>query len=112
MNVCRSRLFSAATICFLVATTFSTPLCRGQSGADDRAFSVQTLTNIATPVFTALAEDRLKTALPRHDWEENRIKFAPLEAFGRSLAGIAPWLELGPDDSPEGKVRAHFIDLS
>jgi len=112
MNVCRSRLLSAATICFLVATTFSTTLCHGQSGADDRAFSVQTLTNIATPVFTALAEGRLKSALPRHDWEENRVNFAPLEAFGRSLAGIAPWLELGPDDSPEGKVRAHFIDLS
>lgn len=111
MNVCRTRLLSA-TICLLVAVASSPILCRAQSGAEDRAFSVQTLTNIATPVFAALANGTLKTALPNHDWEKNRAHFAPLEAFGRSLAGIAPWLELGPDDSPEGKVRAHFIDLS
>ena len=54
----------------------------------------------------------MKATLPAHDWERNRTNFAPLEAFGRTLAGIAPWLELGPDDSAEGKVRAHFIDLS
>lgn len=30
----------------------------------------------------------------------------------RTLAGIAPWLELGPDDTPEGRRRARFIDLA
>jgi hypothetical protein len=35
-----------------------------------------------------------------------------LEAFGRTLAGIAPWLALGPDETPEGVLRARYIDLS
>ena len=83
-----------------------------QTGADDRAFAVQTMTRIAEPVLTALADGKLKQKIPTHDWERSRTNFAPLEAFGRALAGIAPWLELGPDDSAEGKLRAHFIDLA
>lgn len=99
-----------AFFCLFLAVAAANGLA--QTGADDRAFNVQTLTRVAEPVLSALAEGKLKTALPTHDWERNRASFAPLEAFGRTLAGIAPWLELGPDDSPEGKVRAHFIDLS
>jgi hypothetical protein len=83
-----------------------------QTGAEDRAFTVETMTRIAEPVLSALAADQLKSTLPTHDWERGRARFAPLEAFGRTLAGIAPWLELGPDDAPEGKLRARFIDLS
>ena len=96
---------ACAFICIAVA-------CQAGTGADDRAFQVQTLTRIAKPVYAALAEGKLKTTLPAHDWERTRTNFAPLEAFGRSLAGIAPWLELGPDDSAEGKLRAHFDDLA
>jgi hypothetical protein len=80
--------------------------------ASDRAFAVGTLTRIAEPVLTNLAEGRLKATLPRHEWERDRTKYAPLEAFGRTLAGIAPWLELGPDKTPEGRQRARFIELS
>jgi hypothetical protein len=82
------------------------------SGAEDRAYSVQVLTRISEPVLTSLAKGTLKKDLPTHDWEKDRVNYAPLEAFGRTLSGIAPWLELGPDDSAEGKVRAKFIDLS
>lgn len=80
--------------------------------ASDRTFAVETLTQIAEPVLTNLAAGHLKSALPKHKWEHDRTAYAPLEAFGRTLAGIAPWLELGPDDTPEGQQRARFIDLS
>ncbi len=96
----------------MLAVVIPAFISQAQTGADDRAFAVQTLTRIAEPVLAALADGKLKSALPAHDWERTRTNFAPLEAFGRTLAGIAPWLELGPDDSTEGKVRAHFIDLS
>jgi hypothetical protein len=101
-----------AKCCFAVAVVFVALGASAQTGADDRAFQVQTLTRIAEPVLSALADGKLKATLPTHAWERTRTNFAPLEAFGRSLAGIAPWLELGPDDSAEGKVRAHFIDLT
>ena len=89
-----------------------TALCQSESGAADRAFAVQTLTNIAAPVLTSLAANRLKQDLPQYSWEGDHTNNAPLEAFGRTLAGIAPWLELGPDDSAEGRLRARYIDLT
>ena len=108
----RSRKsFAVALLPALVAGLIA-PNCPAQTGSDDRAFCVQTMTRIAEPVLTALADGKLKQEIPRHDWERSRENFAPLEAFGRTLAGIAPWLELGPDDAPEGKLRAHFIDLA
>jgi hypothetical protein len=119
MNFCPpsfrlAKLFKTflVRLCVAFAAIFVVIDCPAQTGADDRAFAVQTLTRIAEPVLSALAERKLKSALPTNDWERSRTNFAPLEAFGRSLAGIAPWLELGPDDSAEGKVRARFIDLA
>ena len=82
------------------------------TGEQDRAYTVHVLTQIAQPVLVALSEGRLKQQLPSYDWERDRASFAPLEAFGRTLAGIAPWLELGPDNSVEGKLRARYIELS
>jgi hypothetical protein len=81
-------------------------------GGADRAYSVQVLTRLAEPVLTALSDNRLKEQLPTNAWEAARRPFASLEACGRLLAGMAPWLELGPNDSPEGKVRARFIRLA
>ena len=70
------------------------PACAvADSGADDRAYSVQVLTRISEPVLTSLANASLKKDLPSHDWEKDRANYAPLEAFGRTLSGIAPWLE-------------------
>lgn len=78
----------------------------------DRAYSVDVLTRVARPVLTALAEGKLKQSLPAHEWEVTRTNYTGLEALGRTLAGIAPWLELGPDKTKEGKLRAEFIELS
>lgn len=78
----------------------------------DRAYSVDVVTRVARPVLTALAEGRLQQTLPGHQWELNRTNYAGLEALGRTLAGIAPWLELGPDQTKEGKLRAEFIALA
>ena len=40
------------------------------------------------------------------------LRFTYLEAFGRTVCGIAPWLELGPDETPEGQLRAKYIDFT
>ena len=93
----------------LVATLL--PLA-AQSGKVDREFTVQTLDRIARPVIGALAEGKLKQQLPLGPGEKDRADCTHLEAFGRTLAGISPWLALGPDDSPEGKLRAKYITLS
>jgi hypothetical protein len=101
-------IFLTAVLAVSVFSTVSSP----SSGAEDRDYSVRVITRIAGPVLEALAEGKLKQKLPVHDWEKDRAIYTHLEALGRTMAGIAPWLELGPDDSTEGKLRAKFIDLS
>src|SRR3954471_2822966 len=105
-------MVKVAAVAVLSAAMFASTNARADSGADDRAYSVQVLTRISEPVLASLANGTLKKDLPSHDWEKDRANYAPLEAFGRTLSGIAPWLELGPDDTPEGKLRGKFIDLS
>ncbi len=59
------------------------------------------LLRIVSPVLNALAEGRLKETLPQ-DFHPDRARFAPLEAFARSMLGLAPWLEADPAElSPE-----------
>lgn len=86
--------------------------CASAQPMDDRAYTVGVMTRVARPVLAALAEERLKRDLPVHEWERSRTNFTGLEALGRTIAGIAPWLELGPDETPEGKLRAEFIELA
>lgn len=106
----QTRFVRVLVALFVAALSF--PVFAADSGSEDRAYSVEVLTRIAEPVLTSLADGKLKQNLPAHDWERSRTNFAPLEAFGRTLSGISPWLELGPDGTPEGKLRAKFIDLS
>ena len=79
-------------------------------GAAARAYQVGVLTRIAEPVLVAATENALAARLPSVPGARNQ--FAPLEALGRTLAGIAPWLELGPGDDAEGRERARLIELA
>lgn len=86
-------------------------------GAADRAYWVTVATRLADPVLVNLAARRLHErmpveAAPGPGVREGRAKVSHLEAFGRLLCGIAPWLELAPDDSPEGRLRAKYRDLA
>jgi hypothetical protein len=108
--ICVQSVFNP-WLCILVAC-FCLNRALAATGGEDRTYSVQVLTRIAEPVLTSLAEGKLREKLPVHDWERDRTNYTHLEAFGRTLAGIAPWLELGPDDTPEGKQREKFIELS
>ncbi len=82
-------------------------------GMDDRRLWVEQLTQIASPVLENLAAGTLKKNMPFQSLsnEPLRKEVSYLEAVGRTICGIAPWLELGPDDTEEGRLREHFIDL-
>ena len=72
--------------------------------------AVQILDRIARPVMQSLAEGKLKEKLPLGPGEGDRESYTHLEAFGRTLSGIAPWLALGPDETSEGKMRARYAE--
>lgn len=110
MKLQASRRISGGFL-LLLSATFATQLF-AQDGPSDRAFTVSVLVRIAEPVLTALSRNELKQTFPVHDWETQRAAFTHYEAFARTLAGIAPWIELGPDETPEGRERARFIELA
>ncbi len=82
---------------------------------NDREYWVQILTRVAHPVLKALSERRLKIQMPveaPHGNVEQRRQFTYLEAMGRLLSGIAPWLESGPQNGPEGSLRNQYAEWS
>ncbi|MGH7441157.1 MAG: DUF2264 domain-containing protein, partial [bacterium] len=67
---------------------------------------------LACRVLPALARGVLKADLP-HEGPPDRSAYAPLEAFGRLLLGLAPWFELdGVLPAEEQVLRDRYRDLS
>lgn len=81
---------------------------------NDRAYWVGALTRMVRPVLTTLAAGQLRARMPVEvkPGAASRAEVSHLEAFGRTMAGIAPWLELGRDSTAESKVRAEYIELA
>lgn len=73
--------------------------------AADREFWVDTMVRIVNPVVTNLAAGTLHRNMPRRPktWTD---PVAELEAFGRVMTGLGPWLELPDDATREGALRA------
>lgn len=82
------------------------------SASNDRAVWVDAMTKIADPVLTNLSRNTLKKNMPYESLSKTRSKFSHLEAVGRLICGMAPWLELGSDNTQEGQLRAKYIDLA
>ncbi len=61
------------------------------------------LVKTAQPIFEALAADQLRVRMPveQHPQASERELFTHLEAVGRSLSGIGPWLELNTVQTAE-----------
>lgn len=78
------------------------------STINDRDYWVKTLYKIVNPVIHNLAEGTLRKNMPMEvppNYYLKVEKVTHLEAVGRTVAGIAPWLALPPDDTEEGKLR-------
>lgn len=83
-----------------------------EMNAIERSYLVNTLVKIADPVLVALSKNELKARMPVESSGEGRAQFTRLEAFGRLLSGMAPWLELGPGDTKESTLRKKYIELA
>jgi hypothetical protein len=81
----------------------------------ERAYWLSVLRRLAEPVLVNLAEQRLKEKMPVElapgATAERRL-YTHLEAFGRLLAGISPWLELTELKEEEGQLRSRYAALA
>lgn len=78
------------------------------TGAQDRQYWTNLLYKMALPVVKNLAEGTLRKNMPVEQAPTYSIpnkNVTYLEAVGRTLAGIAPWLALPDDDTAEGVLR-------
>jgi hypothetical protein len=83
--------------------------------SSDREYWVSVMKQIAEPVLTSLSERKLKLNMPveaSHGNAADRKKYTYLEALGRMLTGIAPWLETGGTAGAEGKLRGRYAELA
>jgi len=79
----------------------------------DREVWTGVIRRLADPVLTNLANGTLKTRMPVEQAAgAKRQTVTHLEALGRLIAGLAPWIELPADETAEGRLRAQYADLA
>jgi len=89
------------------------PAPPGAAAPTDRDVWIAVMRRLADPVLTHLANGTLKARLPVEQAEgADRRNVTHLEALGRLMAGLAPWIELPADASPEGRLRADYATLA
>jgi len=83
--------------------------CFGQE--NDRAYWVAILSKMASPILTNISKEQWRRNMPMEvspTFDKRDPGVGYLEAFGRLLAGMAPWLALPDDGTDEGRVRKKF----
>ncbi|SFA93355.1 hypothetical protein SAMN05216312_102340 [Cohnella sp. OV330] len=78
----------------------------------DRQRWLQWMLRIGKPVLEALAERKLKERMPVQKKGADREAYTYLEALGRLLAGMAPWLELDGLTGEEERVRGAMAKMA
>ena len=75
---------------------------------NDREYWTDLMYKIASPVLSNMAKGELRKNMtvevsPNWDGRDKAVTY--MECFGRLMSGLAPWLSLPDDDTPEGKQR-------
>jgi len=79
----------------------------------DRDVWIGVMRRLADPVLNNAANGTLKAKMPvEQAVGTDRRSVTHLEAVGRLLSGLAPWIELPADQTSEGRERAHYAGLS
>ncbi len=82
----------------------------GVAGTDRRAWLAQ-VDRVFGPVVRALAAGRLRATMPVESSGTGRAEVTHLEAVGRTLMGLAPWLDGSGGDAAEAALRREYVTL-
>ena len=100
---------------FQLASTAAAAQAGPQPPETDRQYWIRTLGKLAEPVLRNLAAGTLRQNMPVEcvtgDVADRR-KYTHLEALGRLLAGIAPWLEANLDAGAERDLQERYRTLA
>lgn len=97
-------------VLLLCLVLFSAPSVQSaeKQKADDRAYWSGLLYKMSAPVLRLMSEGRLQKEMlveVSPAWDGRDIRVTYMEAFGRLMTGLAPWLSLPDDNTPEGQQR-------
>jgi hypothetical protein len=104
-----ARLLPTSGLAATIAQPASTP-----AGNSDRTLWLDFLQRVSEPVLSCLSRRELRAKMPIEavaGQQRDRAIVSPLEATGRLLAGLAPWLELdteSSESSQETTLRARY----
>jgi len=91
----------------------ATAVQRRTSSQSDRDTWIAVMRRLADPILTNLVNVTLKARMPVEQAAgADRRSVTHLEALGRLIAGIAPWIELRADSTAEGRLRAQYAALA
>src|ERR1700679_2531680 len=91
------RTFLLASLAAGAATTLPVKAQNHPASQQDRSFWLQQLELVSSPVLNALKAGTLRRSMPIEaapGQQQARAIGTHLEALGRLLSGLAPWLEL------------------
>jgi len=118
----RRQFFKNLGVCSLVLTlpklNAAETVSTGKTSdvpENDRAYWLEMLQRVVAPVLENLAAGKFRERMPVECPAGNladRRKVTHLEAIGRTLFGIAPWLELPDKPADEAKISDHLADLA
>ncbi|MDE6330983.1 MAG: DUF2264 domain-containing protein, partial [Muribaculaceae bacterium] len=100
---------------FLLAACEYVRYLEKNAPGNDREYWTSLAAAMAYPVLSNMAEGKLRENMqvelsPNWDGRDKGVTY--METFGRLMAGIAPWLSLHDDGTPEGAKRAELRSLA
>ncbi len=104
--------FLKITASLIVVALVASSEVQSQKPHPDRMYWVKSMLTIVDPVIDKLSKQSLREEMPVEMTMEGlgREKVSHLEALGRTICGIAPWLELESDNTKEGKLRDSYLE--
>ncbi len=81
---------------------------------ETRQYWLDTMVRITSPVLENLSCGKLKEKMPveHKDGVTDRADYTYLEALGRTVCGIAPWLAHTAEDPSEEKLRIEYAEMT
>ncbi len=108
----KSALLASAPLVAGASASAAQPTSSTHTGSEDRKQWLAVLEKVSQPVLEAISRQQLRATMPIEcvkGEEASRAQSTHLEAVGRLLCGIAPWLEGAPGNDPaEEALRTRY----
>jgi len=89
------------------------PAINNVADDNDREYWVWLLNKIASPVLSNISKGELRKNMDMQyspQWGSRGTQVVYMEAFGRLIAGMAPWFNLPEENTAEGKIRKRLYE--